>query len=204
MTVAMTEAVKNCDPKPLQILVEGNQTLPSQQKTTIKAIVVTTKTHDITGAVQPLPQFDESANIIVKPGLVTAHNKQINIGKANLTEFLYTVQNHIKAAELQILKPDDTKQMRPMDAATLKLLEDPDDTHIYFNEIMKLREEEKNDENFRFPTPKVPGKEDDHTPIQRRILEELRELTKKEILDPTEDTELRKANLSMFKWKAHT
>ena len=166
MTLAMTDEMKKCNPKPLQIMAEGNQTLPPQQTTTVNAIVITTNMNDVTGAVQPLPQFDETATIIVAPALATAHNKRLNIRFANLTDFPHTIKNHTKLAELQILKPEDTKQIRPVDAAAaLKLLEDPDDTHMYVNELMKANETEHGDENFWFPTPENPGNEEEHTPI---------------------------------------
>ena len=201
MTLAMTDEKKNCNPKPLQIMAEGNQTLPPQQTTTVNAIFLTTNAIDITGAVQPLPQFDETATIIVAPALATAHNKRINLRIANLTDFPHTIKNHIKLAELQILRPEDTKQIRPIDVATLTTLQDPDDTHMYVNELMKSTNNEQNDENLWFPTPENPGNEDEHTPIQKRILKEIRELIKKEQLDPTKDPEARKEFLDMFKWE---
>ena len=201
MTLAMTDEKKNCNPKPLQIMTEGNQTLPPQQTTTVNAIVITTNTIDITGAVQPLPQFDETATIIVAPALATAHNKRINLRIANLTDFPHTIKNHTKLAELQILRPEDTKQIRPIDVATLTTLQDPDDTHMYVNELMKSSENEQNGENFWFPTPENPGNEEEHTPIQRRILKEIRELIQKEKLDPTKDPESRKHFLDMFQWE---
>ena len=150
---------------------ESNTT--AQQTTTVNAIVITSNTNDVIGAVQPLPQFDETATIIVAPALATAHNKRLNIRIANLTDFPHTIKNHTKLAELQILKPEDTKQVRPVDAAALKLLEDPDDTHMYVNELMKANETEQGDENFWFSTPENPGNEEEHTPIQRRILKEI-------------------------------
>ena len=123
MSLAMTDKMKNCNPKPLQIMVEGNQTLPPQQTTTVSAIVITTNTNDVTGLVQPLPQFDETVTIIVAPALATAHNKRINIQIANLTDFPHTIKSHTKLAELQTVKPEETKQIRPLDAAALKLLQ---------------------------------------------------------------------------------
>ena len=83
MTRAMTAEMKNSNPKPLQIMAEGNQTLPPKQTTTVNAIVITTNANDVTGAGQPLPQFDETATIIVAPALATAHNKRLNIRIAN-------------------------------------------------------------------------------------------------------------------------
>ena len=92
MTLALTDEMKNCNPKLLQILVEVNQTLSPQQTSTIKAKLVTTNTHDVTGAVQPLPHIDESGSIIAAPALATAHNKRKSIRMANLTEFPYTIK----------------------------------------------------------------------------------------------------------------
>ena len=201
MTLAMTDEMKKCNPKPLQIMAESNQTLPPQQTTTVNSIVITTNTNGVTGAVQPLPQFDETATINVAPALATAHNKRLNIRIANLTDFPHTIKNHTKLVELQILKPEDTKQIRPVDAAALKLLEDPDNTHMYVNELMKSNETEQSDENLWFPTPENPGNEEEHTPIQRRILKEIRELIQRKELDPTKDQESRQKFLDMFQWE---
>ena len=104
-------------------------------------------------------------------------------------------------AELQNLRPEDTKQIQPIDVATLTTLQDPDDTHMYVNELMKSTNNKKSDENLWFPTPKNPGNEDEHTPIQRRIFKKIRELIKQEQLDPTKGPESRKEFLDMFKWE---
>ena len=165
ITLAMTDEMKNCNPKPLPILTEGSQTLSPQQTTAVNAVVITTNTNDITGAIRPLPQFDETVTIIVVPALATTNNKRINISMANLTEFPYTIKNHTKLAELEILKPEGTKQIRPIHTAALSLLQDPDDTHMYVNELMKSNEHEQNEEIFWFPTPENPENEAEHTPF---------------------------------------
>ena len=107
MTLAMTDEMKNCKPKPFQTLTKGNQTLLPQQTTTstVNAMVVTTAFPvDIIGAMQPLPQFDETATIIISaPALATAHDKLINIRMANLAEVPNTTKNYTKLAETQIL-----------------------------------------------------------------------------------------------------
>ena len=91
-----------------------------------------------------------------------------------LTDFPYTIKNHTKLAELQILKLEDTKDIGPIDAAALKLLQDPDDTHMYVNELMKSNENDQNDENLVPITTENPGNEEEHTPIQRQILKDKR------------------------------
>ena len=72
---------------------------------------------------------------------------------------------------------------------------------MYANEVMKSSENEQSGENFWFPTPDNPGKEEEHTPIQRRILKEIPELIKKEELEPTKDQESRNKFLDTFKWE---
>ena len=49
-------------------------------------------------------------------------------------------------------------------------------------------------------TPEQLGNVNEHSPIQKRILKELRELSELEKLDPTENKESRAKFLSMFKW----
>ena len=62
--------------------------------------------------------------------------------------------------ELLILKPEDIKHIRPIDAAALNLLQDPDDTHMTVNELQKSSENEQDDENHWFLTPENPGYEE--------------------------------------------
>ena len=116
----------------------------------MSAIVITTNTNDVTGTVQPLPQLDETAIIIVATALATAHNKRLNIRITTLTDFPHTIKSRTKFAELQILKPEDTKQIQPVDAAKLKLLQDPGDTHMYVNELMKSLKKNKTTNIFGF------------------------------------------------------
>ena len=97
----------------------------------------------------------------------------------NTTEFPYTIKSHTKLAELQILKTEETKQIRHIDAVGIKKLEDPDGAHMYVNELTKAKEDNKNDANFWFITPENPESEDGYTPIQRRILDEIHDFFKK-------------------------
>ena len=65
---------------------------------------------------------------------------------------------------------------------------------------MQVERPDDNEEKFWFPTPENPGKESEHSPIQRRILKELRELAELGKLDPTENEQSRTKFLSMFNW----
>ena len=115
--------------------------------------------HSITGTIQPLPQFDECAKVIVAPAITTAREKKVPIKIVNTTDFPYTIATDTKIAELQILKPEETKMIRPVDIAALNLLTDHDDVVTYINALMQVERPEDNEEKFWFPTPEHPGNE---------------------------------------------
>ena len=65
---------------------------------------------------------------------------------------------------------------------------------------MKTSKTDEVTETYWFPTPQNPGNEREHTPIQTRILNELRELEQLEQLNPPEDTNSRDQFISNFDW----
>ena len=118
---------------------------------------------------------------------------------ANTTDFPYTIATDTKVAELQILKPEETKMIRPVDIATLNLLSEHDDVVTYINALMQVERPEDSEGKFWFPTSENPDNEQEHSPIQKRILKELRELAALEKLDSKENEESGTKFLSMFK-----
>ena len=76
---------------------------------------------------------------------------------------------------------------------------DPDLT-AYLLELFRTNKPEQQNNTFWFPTPEKPGKPEDHTPIQTRLLEELKELKDMEKLNPQEGTESRSKFLKRFDW----
>ena len=198
--MALTDARQKCNPKPIMIKTEAKHTIPAHSTRTIYASIPVSAEHPITGTIQPLPLFDECAKLIVAPAITTARDKKVPIKIANTTDFPYTIATDTKIAELQILKPAETKMIRPFDIAALNLLTEHEDVVTYINALMQVERPEDNEEKFWFPTPENPGNEQERSPIQKRILKELRELAALETLNPTENKESRTKFLSMFKW----
>ena len=182
--MALTDKMQNCNVKPITVRSENEHTIPAQATPNIYASISVSNDHPITGTVQPLPQFDENAKLIVAPAITTARDKRVAIKIANTTGFFYTIMANTKLAELQILKPEATKSIRPVDITTLKLLTDHDDVVTYVN----VRQ------------PDNPGTESEHTLIQQKILQKLRELEVLEKLNPKKSEESRNKFLSMFNW----
>ena len=76
---------------------------------------------------------------------------------------------------------------------------DPD-LVTYLTELLRTIKPDQQNNTFWFPTPKNPGNTKDHTPIQTRILTELRELQRREKLNPKDDIESRMEFLKRFDW----
>ena len=75
-----------------------------------------------------------------------------------------------------------------MDTAILSIIPEGDpDLTPFLNELLRTNKPEQHSNTFWFPTPKNPGKLEDHTPLQTRILKELRELQEKEKLNSEDD-----------------
>ena len=70
----------------------------------------------------------------------------------------------------------------------------------YLTELFRTNKRDQPTNFFWFPTPKLPGNTEEHTPIQTRILKELRELQEKEKLSPKDDVETRMKLLKRFDW----
>ena len=198
--MALTDEKQKCNPKPITAKTEAKHTIPAQSTRIIYASLPVSNENPITGTIQPLPQFDESSKLMVAPAITTARGKKIAIKVANTTDFPYTIAADTKIAELQILKPEETKMIRPVDIAALNFLTEHDDVVTYINALMQVERPDDNEEKFWFPTPENPGNEPEHSPKQRRILKELREQAELKKLDPTENEQSRTKFLSMFKW----
>ena len=55
----------------------GKHIIPAQATRIIHASVTVSNDHAITGTVQPLPHFDETAKLIVVPAITTARDKRV-------------------------------------------------------------------------------------------------------------------------------
>ena len=72
--------------------------------------------------------------------------------------------------------------------AILSMIPEGDpDLITYLTELLRTNRPHQQNNTFWFPTPENPGNTEEHTPIQTRILKELRELQLKEKLNPEDD-----------------
>ena len=111
----------------------------------------------------------------------TIIDKRIAVRGTNTTESPYLNQKHTQIAEVSVVTPEQSKHIKPLDMAILSMIpqSDPDLT-AYLNELLRTSKPEQQENTFLFPTPENPGKPEDDTPIQTRILNGLNELKYKE------------------------
>ena len=121
ITMALTDEMKKCNPKHIMIKTDAQHTIPAHSTRIICASIPVSNEHPITGTIQHLPQFDLPPSTTA-PAITTARDKKKPIKIANTTDFPYTIATYTKVAELQILKPETTKMVRPVDIAALNLL----------------------------------------------------------------------------------
>ena len=125
---------------------------------------------------------------------------------SNFLDHPYTLKKGTHIANFSILTPEQTKHFRPVNPTSVRYLlnNSHDDNIHYINSILKTSKTDKVNETYWFPTPQNPGNEKEHTPIQTRILNEIRELEQLEKLNPLENTNSRNQFLSNFNWTDST
>ena len=115
ITMALTDEMQKGNPQPIMIQTEAKHTIPAHSTTIIDASIPGSSEHPITGTIQPLPQFDECAKLIVAPAITTAMDKRAAIQIANTTDFPHTIAADTKVPEFQNLRPEERKMIRPVD-----------------------------------------------------------------------------------------
>ena len=125
---------------------------------------------------------------------------------SNFLDHAYTLKKGTHITNFSILTPEQTKHIRPVSPTSVRYLlnNSQDDAFHYINSLLKTSKDNEVNETYCFPTPRNPGNEKEHTPIQTRILNELRELEQLEKLKPLENTNSRNQFLSNFDWTDST
>ena len=187
--------------KPKPVITDENLTIPPTTTKTLTAFIDHPSKWNTTGTVTPLEKFTGTASLLISHSMSTIIDKRIAARVTNTTESPYLIKKHTQIAEFSVVTPEQSKHIKPVDMTILSMIpqDDPDLT-AYLKELLRTSKPEQQDNTFWFPTPENPGKPEDHTPIQTRILNELNELKDKEKLNPQESTESENKFLKRFDW----
>ena len=187
LTMQVKTASSETIAKPQPVITDEALTIPPTTTKTITAFIDYLSKWNTTGTVTPLEKFTETAGLLISHSLSTISDKRKAVKVNNTTESPYLIKKHTQIAEFSVVTPEQTKHIKPVDMAILRMIPQGDhDLTAYLNELLGTNKVEQQDNMFWFPTPENPGKPEDHTPIQTRILEELKELKNKEKLNPQE------------------
>ena len=185
LTMQVETASRETTTKPQPVITDEALTIPPTTTRTITAFIDHPSKWNTTGTVTPLRKFTEAASLLFSYSMSTIIDKRIAVRVTNTTELPYLIKKHTQIAEFSVVTPEQFKHIKPVDMAILSMIPQGDlDLTAHINELLRTNKPEQQDNTFSFPTPESPGKPEDHTPIQTRILNELNELKDKEKLNP--------------------
>ena len=201
MTMQVKTASSQTPTKPQPVIFHEALTIPTTSTKTITAFIDHPSKWNTTGTVTPLEKFTETASLLISHSMSTIIDKRIAVTVTNTTESPCLIEKNTQIAEFSVVTPEQSKHIKPVDMSILSMIPQGDhDLTAYLNELLRTNKPEQQNDTFWFPTPENPGKPEDHTPIQTRILKELNELKDKEKLSPQESKESRNKFLKRFDW----
>ena len=201
LTMQVKSASSQASAKPQPVLIHDSITIPQMTTKTITAFVDHSSEWNTTGTVTPVEKFTESASLIISHSMSIITDRKISVRVTNTTQSPYTINENTQIAVFSVVTPEQSKFIKPVDTAILSMIPEGDpDLVTYLTELLRTNKTDQQKNTFCFPTPENPGKTEDHTPIQTRILTELCELQRKEKLNPNDDSESRTEFLKRLDW----
>ena len=191
LTMQVKTASSETTTKPQPVITGDALTIPPTTTKLITAFLDHPSKCSTTGIVTPLEKFTETASLLISHSISTIIKKRIAVRVTNTIESPYLFEKHTQIAEFSVVNPEQSKHIKPVDMAILSMIPqgDPDLT-AYLYELLRTNKPEQQNITFWFPTPENPGKPEDQTSIQTRILKEMNELKVKEKSNPQESTNL--------------
>ena len=137
----------------------------------------------------------------MSPSISTIIDSKIAVRVTNTAKSPYTINENRQIADFSVVTPEQSKLVKPVDTAILKLIpEGEPDLTTYLTELLRTIKTRSTEHYHVGPTPENPVNKGKHTPIQTRILKELRELQQKEKLNAKDDAESRMEVIKRFDW----
>ena len=201
LTMQVESASRQASAKHQAVLIHDNITIPQMTTKTYTAFVDHKSEWNTTGTMTPVEKFPEAASLILSHSMSTIIDRKVAVRVTNTTESPYTINKNTQIAEFSVVTPEQSKFIKPVDTAILSMipLGDPD-LVTYLTELLRTNKTDQQNNTFWFPTPENPGNTEDHTPIQTRILTDLRELQRRGKLNPKDNIESQMEFLKRFDW----
>ena len=133
--------------------------------------------NEATGIIQPSPILENNEDLLISPAFSSTQNNKHLVQIRNFLDHPFTLKKRTHIANFSILTPEQLKYIRPVNPNSVRhfLNNSQDDAIHYINSLLKTSKTDKVNETYWFKTPQNQGNEKEHTAIQTRILNELRE-----------------------------
>ena len=201
LTMQVKSALSQTSAKPQAVLIHDSITIPQQTTKTITAFVDHVSEWNTKGSVTPKEKFTETASLKMSHSMSTIFDRKRAVRITNTTESPYTINKNTQIAEFSVVTPEQSKFIKPVNMAIFSMNPESDpDLITYLTELLRTNKQDQQTNTFWFPTPENPGNTEQHTPIQIRILKELRELQLKEKLNSKDDIASGMEFLKRFDW----
>ena len=201
LTMQVKSALSKTSAKPQAVLIHDSITIQQLTTKTITEFVDHVSERNTTETVTPVEKFTETASLLLSHSKSTIIDRKIAVRVTNTTELPYTINKNTHIAEFSVVTPEQSKFIKPVEMAIFSMIPEGDPNPITcLTELLRTNKQDQQTNTFWFPTPENPGNTEDHTPIQTRILKELRELQLKEKLNPKDGIESRMDFLKRVAW----
>ena len=201
LTMQAKNAAIEANAKPQPVLIQDNTKVPPMTTKTITAFVDHPSEWHTTCSVTPVGKFTEAASLLLSHSISTLIDKKTAVRITNTTESPYSIKKNTQIAKFSVVTPEQSKFIRPVDKAVFSMIPEGDpDLTTYLNELLRTNKPEQQSNTFWFPKHENPGRTEDDTPIQTRIVKELRELQEKEKLKSKDDVQSQMKFLKRFDW----
>ena len=201
LTIQVKRASSETATKPQPVITGDALTIPPTTTKTIIAFVGHPSKWNTIGTVTPLQKFTETASLLFSHTIPTIIDQRIAVRVTNATELPHLMENHTQIAEFSVVTLEQSEHVKPVYMAILgRILQGEPDLTAYLNELLRTNKPEQQNNTFWLPMTENPGKPEDHTPIQTKMLKGITELKDKEKLKPQHNTESRIKFLKRFHW----
>ena len=140
------------------LFAENTYTLQPGETLAIASRMPHLMDHNATGIVTPSQQYENHGSIFITASLSTVNNNAIGYQIINCSELSHTITMYTHLADFKILTPEQIKHIQPVDPALLSFMIQHEETkEVYINELLKVPQQNSEQETYWFPTPEEPG-----------------------------------------------
>ena len=136
---AIEESAK---PSPVHFL--DNTAVPPMTTKTVTAFADHPSEWHTTGTMTPVEKFTQAASLLKSHSISTKIDKKSTVRITNITVSPYLIKKNTRIAEFSVVTPEQSKFIRPMDTAILKMIPECDpDLTTYLSELLRTNKPEQ-------------------------------------------------------------